>query len=139
MRKGTTYKLRKFPKFNLQAGSLDKYNPKSLFVSVSGHFETKDEDPQKLIRSMVYKIKRSVSERLYNSPFTQRHIANVTYPESIAWTGKCFFEVEFTLFYKEPPKQKPIEWLNTIGEMLQDHSNNENYTIINRRTRLKRY
>lgn len=140
MRTGTTYKLNRFSTFNLEAGALDKYNPKSIFFAVSGHFKTEEENPQQIIRGMVYKIKRNVSDKLYDSPFMQRHIANVIYPESVSWTGKCFFEIEFTLFYKDKPTEKPNVWLNGIGKMLEDIDfNNEKYQVFNRRKNKRKY
>lgn len=81
-----------------------KYEPKSIFLELSGLILINDEQPVKKLRHFYKQLRQKFEEFNKQNIFNEKYIVVEKLPESFKKTSSCFYSAEFTLF----PKTLPI-------------------------------
>jgi hypothetical protein len=112
------FQIKDYPEINFMAGTMDKSTYKGCFLEVKGHFKSKTENHNLMMRKVVKQINSTIYCSLDKELFREQFITTSSISDSFAGTGSSFTTLEFTFFPKK--KTNKDELTNKLNEMCDE-------------------
>ena len=109
------FQLNEYPNINFVAGTMDRSTYKGCFLEVKGHFKSKSERHEAIMRKVIKQISGTIYKSLDKELFMERFLTTTNISDSFTATGSSFTTLEFTFFPKN--KTNKIELTNKLNEI----------------------
>lgn len=126
------FQLKQYPKFQIFAGSTNKYEYKTVYYALQFHFESLTDDHIKTIRNFIWYLKQTMYRFLKYDAFDSKYLLDIDAPASIRNTGFGCIKLEFTLYPNDIyTKEQMTQTLEYLSELItkNNFSNTEQYRI----------
>lgn len=89
------------PKVQVQSGTIDRHNIKSIFIKFSSQYQSDIEDPTNGFKSLLLEIRRAFMRNIKDSIFKDRFIYDTDIPDTFNQRAGGFINIEFTLYLND--------------------------------------
>ena len=137
------FHISEYPEINFVAGTMDRNTYKGCYLEVKGHFKSKTNNHQSMMKKVIKQISGTIYRSLDKELFMEQFLTTTNISDSFAATGSSFTTLEFTFFpKKETNKSELTNKLNDIcrgiyHEIIVDNTYMEFHKTIQRGTNAK--
>lgn len=100
-KKSYFFKAPEYDKFQIDSGSVSKYDIKSVWFDIKGFMESNEEGHRVDLRRFLQRLRYSVDKALKASGMSSKYIMDAQIKESYNWNFYCFYVVSFNFFCTE--------------------------------------
>jgi hypothetical protein len=111
------FRIKQYPKINFVAGTMDRNTYKGCFLEIKGHFQSKTDNHNQMMRKVLKDLRNSLERNLDTNLFRKEFLLTTDISDSFVSTGSSFSRLEFTLFPKR--KTNKEELTTKLNEMCE--------------------
>ena len=97
-KKSYFFKAPEYDKFQIDSGSVSKYDIKSVWFDVKGFMESTEDRHKVDLRQFLQRMRYTVTRVLKDEGFSSKFIMDPQIKESYDWNFYCFYVIEFNFF-----------------------------------------
>ena len=115
------FPIKEYNEINFKSGTMDRNTYKGCFLEIRGHFSSKTDNHDLMMRKVLNQLKWTIERSMDKSLFIDKFISTTEISNSFSQTGTSFTKLEFTLFPKrKTDKHELTNKLNEICEKIYD-------------------
>jgi len=134
IKKYQEFPIQDYPEINFIGGTMDRSTYKGCFLEVKGHFKSRTNNHDQMMRKVLNQLKHTIERSLDKELFREQFISTTEVSNSFSQTGSSFTKLEFTFFPKKKTnKQELTIKLNEIcGKIYDEIIINNDYMEFNK-------
>ena len=115
------FPIKEYDEIKFTSGTMDRNTYKGCFLEIKGHFSSKTDNHNLMMKKVLNQLKYSIERNMDKSLFIDKFISTTEISNSFTQTGTSFTKLEYTLFPKRKTDKKELtDKLNEICEKIYD-------------------
>ena len=115
VKKYQEFPIKNYDEINFVGGTMDRSTYKGCFLEVKGHFKSKTDNHDQMMRRVLNQLKHTIERSMDKELFRDQFITTTEVSNSFSQTGSSFTKLEFTFFPKK--KTDKNELTNKLNEI----------------------